>query len=75
MMRVKEFRALWPVESKKQMKIMKFVTFYLMEYLRNLPEGFDGETSEVAWLAYDEAYKRLSFTKEKEILKKAKDLQ
>ncbi|KKQ92208.1 MAG: Hydrolase, NUDIX family [Microgenomates group bacterium GW2011_GWC1_39_7b] len=56
-------------------KIMKFVTFYLMEYLRNLPEGFDGETSEVAWLAYDEAYKRLSFTKEKEILKKAKDLQ
>ncbi|QQG41868.1 MAG: NUDIX domain-containing protein [Candidatus Woesebacteria bacterium] len=56
-------------------KIMKFVTFYLMEYLRDLPEGFDGETSEVAWLSYDEAYKLLSFTREKEILKKAEELR
>lgn len=55
-------------------KIMKFVTFYLMEHLKDLPEGYDEETSEVAWLSYDEAYKRLSFSSEKHILKKAKEL-
>jgi len=55
-------------------KIFKFVTFYLMEYLRDLPEGFDGETSEVAWLTFDLAHKKLSFSHEKEFLKKAKNL-
>ena len=51
---------------------MKFVTFYLMEWQKDLPEGHDTETSEVAWLPYDEAYKKLSFSGEKQILKKAK---
>lgn len=55
-------------------KILKFVTFYLMEWVRDLPEGFDGETSEIAWLPYEEAYKKLSFGREREILRKAKDL-
>lgn len=54
--------------------IFKFVTFYLMEWKYNLPEGFDGETSEILWLPYDEAYKKLSFGREKEILKKAKEI-
>ena len=54
--------------------ILKFVTFYLMEWEKELPEGFDGETSEVAWLPYEEAVKTLSFSREKEVLKKAKDL-
>lgn len=56
-------------------KIMKFVTFYLMEYLHDLPEGYGNETSEVLWLPFDEAHKKLSFTREREILKKAKELQ
>lgn len=55
-------------------KILKFVTFYLTEWLRDLPQGFNGETSEIAWLSYQEAYKRLSFSGEKEVLKKAKGL-
>lgn len=55
-------------------KILKFVTFYLMEYLKDLPEGFDEETSEIAWLEYEEAYKQLSFGGEKQMLKKAKEL-
>ena len=45
-----------------------------MEYVQDLPEGFDGETSEVKWLSYDEAYKQLSFKREKETLLKGKDL-
>lgn len=55
-------------------KILKFVTFYLMEWQNDLPEGFDGETSEIKWLPYKEAYEKLSFSREKEVLKKAKDL-
>lgn len=55
-------------------KILKFVTFYLTEWLRDLPQGFDGETSEIAWLPFDQAVKRLAYSGEKQILKKAKEL-
>lgn len=55
-------------------RIMKFVTYYLMEWTNNLPQGFDGETSEIAWLSYEDAYKKLSFGREKEILEKAQQL-
>ncbi|MCX6706333.1 MAG: NUDIX domain-containing protein [Candidatus Woesebacteria bacterium] len=55
-------------------KILKFVTFYLTEWAKDLPEGFDEETSEIAWLSYEEAYKKLSFSGEKQVLKKAKEL-
>lgn len=55
-------------------RILKFVTFYLMEYVRDLPGGFDGETSEVAWLSFDEALRRLSFDGEKRMLKKAGEI-
>lgn len=55
-------------------KILKFVTFFLMEWVRDLPEGFDCETTEVKWLPYKEANKTLSFGGEKQILKKAKEL-
>ena len=55
-------------------KILKFVTFYLMEYIRDLPEGHDEETEEVAWLPYEEARKRLSYSGEKKVLDKAKEI-
>jgi 8-oxo-dGTP pyrophosphatase MutT (NUDIX family) len=55
-------------------KILKFVTFYLMEYIKDLPEGHDWETEEVVWLPFEEAKKQLSFGGEKQILVKAKDL-
>jgi 8-oxo-dGTP pyrophosphatase MutT (NUDIX family) len=55
-------------------KILKFVTFYLMEWTADLPEGFGSETSAVEWLPFEEAYRKLSFAGEREILKKAKEL-
>ena len=55
-------------------KILKFVTFYLMEFVKELPEGFDWETSEIAWLPFNEAKKQLSFGGEKEMLVKAQEL-
>ena len=55
-------------------KIFKFVTFYLMKWEKDLPEGFGSETSDIAWLPFEEAYKRLSFSGEKQVLKKAKGI-
>lgn len=55
-------------------KIMKFVTFFLMEWVEDSPDGFDFETSEIAWLSYKEALEKLSFDREKEVLKKAAKL-
>ena len=55
-------------------RVMKFATFYLMEHTKDAPEGFCFETSETAWLPYEEAYGKLTFSNEKEMLKKAKDL-
>lgn len=55
-------------------KILKFVTFYLMEWRSDLPEGFDNETSEIAWLEYEEAYKQITYSAEKEMLKKASEI-
>lgn len=55
-------------------KTLKFVTYYLMEWVNDLPEGFDGETSEVDRLPYKEAYKKLSFKREKSVLEKARKL-
>jgi 8-oxo-dGTP pyrophosphatase MutT (NUDIX family) len=52
-------------------KILKFVTYYLMEWVRDLPEGPGFETETVEWLSFEEAYKRLKFPSEKDILKKA----
>lgn len=55
-------------------KILKFVTFYLMEFVNDLPEGFGEETSEIAWLPFEEAVKQLSYSGEKAVLKKANNL-
>ena len=55
-------------------RVIKFVTFYLMEWVKDLPEGTDFETSEVAWLSFEEAYKKLTYQGEKEVLKKAREL-
>ena len=55
-------------------KYLKFVTFYLMKWEKDLPEGFGFETAEIDWLAYEEAYERLTYQGEKEVLRKAKEL-
>ena|SRR3990172_597114 len=55
-------------------RILKFVTYFLMEWTRDLPEGFGFETSEVAWLGYGKARKRLKHNGEKNILDKAKKI-
>jgi 8-oxo-dGTP pyrophosphatase MutT (NUDIX family) len=60
--------------TKKEGKVLKFVTYFLMEFEKGLPEGFGFETSEIAWLPYDEARKRLKHSGEKKMLDKANEL-
>lgn len=55
-------------------KVLKFVTFYLMEWIKDNKAGFDDETSEIAWLPYEEARKKLSYSSEKQVLDKAKEI-
>jgi 8-oxo-dGTP pyrophosphatase MutT (NUDIX family) len=55
-------------------KILKFATFYLMKWSSDLPEGHDDETSEIAWLPYEDAVKTLSFGGEKQMLRDANKL-
>ena len=53
-------------------RILKFVTYYLMERLRDLPEGPGLETDEVKWLPFEEAKETLKHSGEKKILDKAR---
>lgn len=55
-------------------RVLKFVTFYLMEWESDLPGGHDNETSEVLWLTFKMALEKLSFGREKDILQKANEL-
>ena len=61
-------------KNKEGRKIMKFVTFYLMRWLENVPGGFGAETSEIKWLPYLEARKLLTHSGEKKVLDKANTL-
>jgi 8-oxo-dGTP pyrophosphatase MutT (NUDIX family) len=55
-------------------KKLKFVTFYLMEWQKDLPKGFSWETSAIQWLEFNEAFQTLSSKNEKQILAKAREI-
>ena len=55
-------------------KYLKFVTYYLMEWEKDLAEGPCFETSEVGWFTLEKAKEKLKHKSEKEILQKAKDI-
>lgn len=66
--------SMYSFTDPKAGRVLKFVTFYLMEYIKDLSEGFCWETAEVVWLPFNEAKKQLSFSGEKQVLVKAKEL-
>jgi 8-oxo-dGTP pyrophosphatase MutT (NUDIX family) len=57
-------------KNKDNLMVMKFVTFYLMEWVSDLPDGFGWETAEVKWVWTEEAKKMLVNKSEKELLLK-----
>lgn len=55
-------------------KIFKVVTYFLMKYISGDPKDHDWEVSEAGWYTQDEALKQLTFSQDKELLKKALEI-
>ncbi|MDP3093623.1 MAG: NUDIX domain-containing protein [bacterium] len=51
--------------------IEKTVSYFLMEWLEDLAEGFCWETKEARWVGFREAQKLLAYENDKELLKQA----
>ena len=56
-------------------KIFKIVTYFLMEYVSGSPEDHDWEMEEAGWYEPEAALKQLTFSQDKELLKKALELR
>lgn len=52
-------------------KIFKVVTYFLMKYISGDPKDHDWEVSDIGWFSPEDALKKLSFSQDKELLKKA----
>ena len=67
-----------PVEkytyTLKGERIFKIVEYFLMEYVAGDTADHDWEMEEVEWLKFDEAYKRLDFPGQKQVLKRAQEM-
>jgi 8-oxo-dGTP pyrophosphatase MutT (NUDIX family) len=63
------------VITKNDEKIFKVVTIFLMKYLSGEPKAQIGEVSDVSWLSYEEALKKLTYPGDKDLLRKAKEMQ
>ena len=48
--------------------VLKFITYFVMEWEKDVPEGHDQETEEVKWVTKEEASDMLAFKNEKELL-------
>lgn len=55
-------------------RIFKTVTFFLMQYVDGDPKKHDNEVQEAVFLSFEESLEKLTFAKDKNILKKAKAL-
>lgn len=60
--------------DKRHGPTLKFVTFYLTEWLSDTHDGFGSETSEVKWLTFPDARRQLTYSGEKKILDSAKEM-
>lgn len=62
------------VYTLNEEKIFKVVTYFLMEYLSGDPKDHDWEVSDIGWFTPDEALKKLSFSQDQDLLKKALEI-
>ena len=56
-------------------KIFKVVTYFLMKYLSGDPKDHDWEVEEAGWYEPENALKQLTFSQDKELLKKALEMK
>lgn len=57
--------------SRSGEKIFKVVTMFLMKYISGDPQDHDWEMEDVGWFTPEDALKTLSFSNDKQLLKKA----
>jgi len=69
--KVGEQRYVYYWEGKK---VFKTVVYFLMKYISGAENGHDHEVDEALFLPFEEAVKKLTFEKDKEFLKKGKEL-
>lgn len=62
------------IYTHKGEKIFKVVTYFLMKYISGDPKDHDWEVEEAGWYFPEEALKQLSFSQDKELLKKALEI-
>lgn len=62
----------WFIEDGE--KIYKTVTFYLVAAQKETNHFDKNEGDQIAWLPYSQAYRKLNFKSEKEILKKGREI-
>lgn len=55
-------------------KIFKVVTYFLMKYISGDIKDHDWEVSDIGWFDVEEALKKLNFSQDKVLLKKAAEL-
>lgn len=56
-------------------KIFKVVTYFLMEYVSGDIKDHDFEVSDIGWFEPEEAVKRLTFSHDKDLLRKALEMR
>lgn len=56
-------------------KIFKVVTYFLMKYVSGDPKDHDWEVEEADWYEPEEALKKLTFSQDKALLKKALEMK
>lgn len=56
-------------------KIFKVVTYFLMRYVSGSPKDHDFEVEEAGWYKPADALKQLTFSQDKELLKKALEMK
>lgn len=62
------------VYTFKGEKIFKIVTYFLMKYVSGEIADHDFEVSDIGWFEPEEALKKLTFSQDKELLKKAVEM-
>jgi 8-oxo-dGTP pyrophosphatase MutT (NUDIX family) len=60
--------------DKELGKVFKVVTYFLMEWETDLPEGFGWETKEIKWVSLDEGLQLLAYPTEKGVLREVMKL-
>ncbi len=64
----------WFYSQEEKTRIHKRVFFYLMEYEKEDPRGHDAEVQAVQWVPVEDAFSRLTYESEREVLERARRL-